>query len=61
MLSPVVIGIVVALVIGKPLGIMITAWLSTHVARADDGRRDCACATCSPQPARAASASRYRS
>ena len=27
-----VIGIIVALVIGKPLGIMITAWLSTHVA-----------------------------
>ena len=32
MLSPVVIGIIVELVIGKPLGIMITAWLSTHVA-----------------------------
>lgn len=32
MLSPVVIGIIVALVIGKPIGIMITAWLSTHVA-----------------------------
>jgi len=32
MLSPVVIGIIVALVIGKPLGIMITAWLATHVA-----------------------------
>ena len=32
MLSPVVIGIIVALVIGTPLGIMITAWLSTHVA-----------------------------
>ena len=32
MLSPVVIGIIVALVIGKPLGIMITAWLSTRVA-----------------------------
>lgn len=32
MLSPVVISIIVALVIGKPLGIMITAWLSTHVA-----------------------------
>ena len=32
MLSPVVIGIIVALVIGKPLGIMITAWLSTHMA-----------------------------
>ena len=28
--SPVVIGIVVALVVGKPLGIMATAWLSTH-------------------------------
>ena len=32
MLAPVVIGIIVARVIGKPLGIMITAWLSTHVA-----------------------------
>lgn len=29
--SPVVIGIIVALVVGKPLGIMITAWLSTHL------------------------------
>ena len=28
--SPVVIGIVVALVVGKPMGIMATAWLSTH-------------------------------
>ncbi|NEG70168.1 Na+/H+ antiporter NhaA [Bifidobacterium choloepi] len=28
--SPVVIGIIVALVVGKPLGIMITAWLATH-------------------------------
>ena len=28
--SPVVIGIVAALVVGKPLGIMATAWLSTH-------------------------------
>ena len=26
-----VVGIIGALVIGKPLGIMITAWLSTHV------------------------------
>ena len=31
--SPVVIGITVALVVGKPLGIMITAWISTHVGR----------------------------
>ena len=31
MLSPVVIALCVALVIGKPLGIMITAWLATHV------------------------------
>ncbi|PLS30468.1 sodium:proton antiporter [Bifidobacterium margollesii] len=30
MVSPVVLGIVAALVIGKPLGIMITAWLATH-------------------------------
>ena len=30
--SPVVVAVMVALVIGKPLGIMITAWLSTHVA-----------------------------
>lgn len=30
LVSPVVIAIVVALVVGKPLGIMITAWLSTH-------------------------------
>ncbi|WP_137655013.1 Na+/H+ antiporter NhaA [Bifidobacterium moukalabense] len=30
--SPVVIAVIVALVIGKPLGIMITAWLSTHLA-----------------------------
>lgn len=29
--SPVVIGIVVALVVGKPLGIMATAWLATHL------------------------------
>ena len=28
--SPIVIGIVVALVVGKPLGIMLTAWLSTR-------------------------------
>lgn len=31
MVSPVVIGIVVALVVGKPVGILTTAWLSTHV------------------------------
>ncbi|MBT1161595.1 Na+/H+ antiporter NhaA [Bifidobacterium simiiventris] len=31
LLSPVVIGIIVALVVGKPLGIMATAWLSTHL------------------------------
>lgn len=30
MLSPVVIAIIVALVVGKPLGIMLTAWASTH-------------------------------
>ncbi|PJM73128.1 sodium:proton antiporter [Bifidobacterium primatium] len=32
LLSPVVLGIACALVIGKPVGIMLTAWLSTHVA-----------------------------
>lgn len=31
MISPVVVGIIVALVIGKPLGIVATAWLCTHV------------------------------
>ena len=31
MLSPLVIAIVVALVVGKPLGIMATAWLSTRL------------------------------
>ncbi|PST49702.1 sodium:proton antiporter [Bifidobacterium callitrichos] len=31
MLSPLVIALVVALVVGKPLGIMSTAWLATHV------------------------------
>ncbi|RSX55808.1 sodium:proton antiporter [Bifidobacterium dolichotidis] len=31
LVSPVVIGIIVALVVGKPLGIMLVAWLSTHV------------------------------
>ena len=31
MISPVVVGIVVALVIGKPIGILAVAWLSTHV------------------------------
>lgn len=29
--SPVVVGIIVALVVGKPVGIMLVAWLSTHV------------------------------
>ena len=29
--SPVVVAVMVALVVGKPLGIMTTAWLSTHV------------------------------
>lgn len=29
--SPVVVGIVVALVAGKPLGIMATAWVTTHL------------------------------
>ncbi|RSX54124.1 sodium:proton antiporter [Bifidobacterium goeldii] len=31
MVSPIVIALIVALVVGKPLGIMTTAWLSTHV------------------------------
>ena len=35
MLSPVVIAIVVALVVGKPLGIMTTAWVSTHLCGLD--------------------------
>ena len=29
--SPVVVGIIVALVVGKPLGIIVTAWICTHV------------------------------
>ena len=29
--SPEVVGIIVALVVGKPVGIMLVAWLSTHV------------------------------
>ena len=33
MISPLVIALVVALVVGKPLGIMTTAWISTHVGR----------------------------
>ena len=33
MLSPVVVGITAALVIGKPTGVMLVAWLSTHVMR----------------------------
>lgn len=32
MASPVVVGIIVALVVGKPVGIMLVAWLSTHAA-----------------------------
>ena len=35
MLSPVVIANVVALVVGKPLGIMTTAWVSTHLCGLD--------------------------
>ena len=31
LVSPVVIAIIVALFVGKPLGIMATAWLSTHI------------------------------
>lgn len=31
LVSPVVIAIIIALFVGKPLGIMITAWLSTHL------------------------------
>lgn len=30
MLSPVVLALIVALVVGKPLGILATAWLATH-------------------------------
>ncbi|PWG59465.1 sodium:proton antiporter [Bifidobacterium catulorum] len=32
LVSPVVLGIVIALVAGKPIGIMATAWISTHLA-----------------------------
>ncbi len=32
MVSPVVVGIVVALVVGKPVGIISTAWIATHAA-----------------------------
>lgn len=32
-ISPIVICTIIALVVGKPLGIMITAWICTHVAR----------------------------
>ncbi|TPF86735.1 sodium:proton antiporter [Bifidobacterium sp. UTCIF-37] len=32
MLSPLVLALIVALVVGKPLGIMATAWIATHVA-----------------------------
>lgn len=31
LVSPIVIAIIIALVVGKPLGIMITAWISTHI------------------------------
>ncbi|KFI68675.1 Na+/H+ antiporter NhaA [Bifidobacterium magnum] len=31
LVSPIVIALIVALVVGKPLGIMLVAWLSTHV------------------------------
>ena len=31
MISPVVVGIVAALVVGKPLGVLTVAWLATHV------------------------------
>ncbi|NMM98199.1 sodium:proton antiporter [Bifidobacterium sp. DSM 109959] len=31
MMSPLVIALIVALVIGKPLGIIATAWVSTHI------------------------------
>jgi NhaA family Na+:H+ antiporter len=31
--SPIALGIVVALVVGKPLGIMATSWICTHLAR----------------------------
>ena len=30
-ISPVVVGIIVALVVGKPLGIVATAWMATHL------------------------------
>ncbi|MCH9275071.1 Na+/H+ antiporter NhaA [Bifidobacterium amazonense] len=32
LLSPLVIALMVALVVGKPLGILATAWISTHLA-----------------------------
>ncbi|MBW3092280.1 Na+/H+ antiporter NhaA [Bifidobacterium sp. 82T10] len=32
LLSPLVIALIVALVVGKPLGILATAWISTHMA-----------------------------
>ncbi|MBM6700160.1 Na+/H+ antiporter NhaA [Bifidobacterium pullorum subsp. saeculare] len=31
--SPVVVGIVAALVIGKPVGIVVTAWVATHIGK----------------------------
>lgn len=33
MVSPVVVGITVALVVGKPLGVVLTAWVATHWGR----------------------------
>lgn len=36
--SPLVIALIVALVVGKPLGIITTAWLSTHVGGLQDGQ-----------------------
>mgnify|MGYP000181676394 CR=1 FL=1 len=49
--SPLVIALIVALVVGKPLGIITTAWLSTHVAgsrwpRAACARHDSRCRRC---------------
>ncbi|MCI1222995.1 MAG: Na+/H+ antiporter NhaA [Bifidobacterium subtile] len=35
LVSPIVMGILVALVVGKPIGIMATSWICTHIARLD--------------------------
>jgi NhaA family Na+:H+ antiporter len=35
LVSPIVMGILIALVVGKPLGIMATSWICTHIARLD--------------------------